>query len=418
MAAKNKADSDGQCVGKVDSTSTPSIVGLGYPLVDLLSTTINPNSFGLASGETVLATSSLTYSDLFSQLVLSQDTKIIAGGSTLNTIRILQWLFSTSAFENVASFIGCVGNDKYSHLLQSAMLSDFVIPILETIKGGEGNVAQGEGMSDEITCDNDNDKEILSTGTSGVLVSPSTGERTLVTFLGASKHLSQSFIQSQEPWRILTKCRWVFSCGFMCQSSEHYQIASLVAKMSLSKVDKCGFAINIGAPYICRNFTKQLFSLLFFSDIIFANKDEAFALAEAAGWMSVSTTLEEIAIKIAELRDNEMVYKTRRIVALTCGKDPTVFALFDLSTSPRAISFSIPIHPDDIVPNEKIVDLTGAGDAFAGGFMAYVMKSTDPHIYTSDCILNATRTGHWAASRVVRSQGATWVKGEGKCPFL
>lgn len=411
MATKNKADSD--------DPITPSIVGLGYPLVDLLSTTIYPSSFGLVSGETVLATSSAAYCDLFSQLVHSQDTKIIAGGSTLNSIRILQWLFSTIAFENAAAFIGCVGNDRYSQLLQSAMLSDFVIPILE--------VAQVEEMGDEMTCDSDNDnKEILSTGTSGVLISPSTGERTLVTFLGASKYLSQSFTQSKEPWKVLTNCRWVFSCGFMCQSSapEHYQIASLVAKMSSLKVGNCGFAMNIGAPYICRNFTKQLFSLLFLSDIIFANKDEAFALAEAAGWMSLSTTLEEIARKIAELRDeteteSTMVYKTRRIVALTCGKDPTVCALFDLSTSPCAISFSIPIHPDDIVPNEKIVDLTGAGDAFAGGFIAYVIKSSDPHIYTRDCILNATRIGHWAASRVVRSQGATWVKDEGKkCPFL
>jgi adenosine kinase len=378
------------------TSNNPVIIGLGYPLVDLVSSSINPSDVGLISGETFLASasSSSTYTDLFSRLLSSHDTKIIAGGSTLNTIRALQWLLASDVNSNVAAFMGCVGKDKFASVLQTAMIQDNVLPILEI-------------------------KDDMQTGTSGVLISPDDGERTLVTYLGASKKLSLKFIQSEKQWEMLTNCRWIFSCGFMCQASadEHYKIVNIVAKMCLLKTEG-GFALNLGAKYICQEYTRELLSLTTLSDIVFANKDEAFALAQSANWNSSPLTLEEISIKIAELQSDDIsIRKSRRIVALTQGSGPTICALFDSNQSPHAISIIVPIHANELVPKEDIIDLNGVGDCFSGGFMAFVVKNATK-VYTSKYVVNATRSGHWAASRVVRSLGASWEKNGEVCKYL
>jgi sugar/nucleoside kinase (ribokinase family) len=52
-----------------------------------------------------------------------------------------------------------------------------------------------------------------------------------------------------------------------------------------------------------------------------------------------------------------------------------------------------------VTPVVHIVDTTGAGDAFAAGFL--------PHYANSKEILNAIAQGHAVASRVLQSPGAT-----------
>jgi 2-dehydro-3-deoxygluconokinase len=52
-----------------------------------------------------------------------------------------------------------------------------------------------------------------------------------------------------------------------------------------------------------------------------------------------------------------------------------------------------------VTPVAHIVDTTGAGDAFAAGFL--------PHYATTKEITNAVAHGHAVASRVLQSPGAT-----------
>ena len=396
------------------STFIPQVCGIGYPLVDVIST-LDPSNAStfllnhkLIAGETILATSSSTYINLFTQLLQSQKTIAIAGGSSLNTLRILQWLITTT-HKKATAFIGSIGNDEFATILKSAMIKDEVEPLLET------------------------SQEMIQTGSSAVLVSPD-GERTLVTYLGASKNLSQKYINSDIIWNKLAspKCKWIFSCGFMCQSSaiDHYKIALDVAKLCYTTKTRKkdneeqefkGFAINIGAPYICTEYTKELLSLLLLSDIIFCNKSEALALSTACKWVTCYT-VQDISQKIATLGQDDTLSDTikRRIVIITQGKDPTICSTFDDEIGIKTYVF--PINLQDTIPIEQIVDLAGAGDAFAAGFMAYVLLNMSNNITSmtinEDHIKFAIQTGQWAASRIVKSRGATWEEKEELCPYL
>merc|ERR1719163_1293742 len=65
-----------------------------------------------------------------------------------------------------------------------------------------------------------------------------------------------------------------------------------------------------------------------------------------------------------------------RCVVFTQGKDPTLVAVGGV------------IHqfPVPLLEKEKLVDTNGAGDAFVGGFLAYLAKGGD----MSDCVKRAT----------------------------
>ena len=49
------------------------------------------------------------------------------------------------------------------------------------------------------------------------------------------------------------------------------------------------------------------------------------------------------------------------------------------------------------VSKSEIIDTNGAGDCFAGGFLAYYMKGFAVH----QCI----EAGHWAAAQILRRRG-------------
>lgn len=86
--------------------------------------------------------------------------------------------------------------------------------------------------------------------------------------------------------------------------------------------------------------------------------------------------------------------KKNRIVIITCG--PNSAKACEYSHKDKKIISYIELDPE-LVDVENIVDLNGAGDAFAGGFLAYHSNG-----YSLE---NSVRAGHLAASLIIQTRG-------------
>lgn len=83
----------------------------------------------------------------------------------------------------------------------------------------------------------------------------------------------------------------------------------------------------------------------------------------------------------------------KRVAIITQGTDPTVVAV-----QGEGDAKSYPVHP---IGKEEIVDTTGAGDAFAGGFFAGVVQGKS----LESCV----DQGQWLAAQSLRELGPSWV---------
>ena len=79
----------------------------------------------------------------------------------------------------------------------------------------------------------------------------------------------------------------------------------------------------------------------------------------------------------------------KRVAIITQGTDPTIVAVQD-EGEPK----SFPVHK---INKDEIVDTTGAGDAFAGGFFAGVVQG--------DNIETCVDKGQWLAALSLRELG-------------
>lgn len=113
------------------------------------------------------------------------------------------------------------------------------------------------------------------------------------------------------------------------------------------------FMMNLSAPFICEFFGKPLSAALPYVDVLFGNEDELDAFAKAND--IAATDRKEIALKISNLE--KINDKRKRVVIITQGSEPVIMA------KDNEI-FEFPVTK---LPEEKVVDTNGAGDAFVGG---------------------------------------------------
>ena len=119
------------------------------------------------------------------------------------------------------------------------------------------------------------------------------------------------------------------------------------------------FAINLSAPFIAQFFQVQLQQVLPYCDLVFGNEAEAEAWASATGQPDKSD-LGAIAQAIAALPKANP--SRPRTVIFTHGAKATIVA-----SSKESVPRVFNVHA---LKDEEIVDTNGAGDAFAGGFVA------------------------------------------------
>lgn len=156
-----------------------------------------------------------------------------------------------------------------------------------------------------------------------------------------------------------------------------------------AKEDK-PFIFNISAPFIAQFFKDPLAATSPYWDYIICNETEAAAWAETQG-LPVESSVTEIAKKLANLpKKNE---KRSRYVVVTQGTEPTVV----VESGSNGTVTEYPVHA---IGMDKINDTNGAGDAFAGGFVAGIVQGKD--------LKTAVDMGQWLAKLSIQELGPSY----------
>ena len=139
--------------------------------------------------------------------------------------------------------------------------------------------------------------------------------------------------------------------------------------------------MNFSAPFIAKDFTKELHEILPYTDIIIGNESEAEAWAIANG-LPDSKNIPAIARSIALLPKSNP--SRPRNVIFTQGAHQTVRVTSNEPDSPKMF----PVNP---LADAQIADTNGAGDAFAGGFVGALVsgKNIDESIVAGHALAHA-----------------------------
>ena len=203
-------------------------------------------------------------------------------------------------------------------------------------------------------------KEELPTGTCLILITPDS-ERTMCTFLGTAGKINENDVSSDA----IKKSEIVFLEGYLWDEGEPKKAfdkainnANKVA-MSLSDL----FCVDRHKPHFLNLVKNKL-------NITFANEQEITSLIEAKNFNEVIDFSKQL----------------NKLVVITRGEKGAI------AINGEEISES------DVKKNLKIVDLTGAGDLFAAGFLhGHVNK-----LSTKECLEKGTEM----SSKVIQQIGA------------
>ena len=203
-------------------------------------------------------------------------------------------------------------------------------------------------------------KEELPTGTCLILVTPDS-ERTMCTFLGTAGKINENDVSSDA----IKRCEIIFLEGYLWDEGEpkkaFEKAINNANKVAMSLSDQ--FCVDRHKPHFLNLVQNKL-------DITFANEQEISSLIGAKKFDEVINFSKQL----------------KKLVVVTRGEKGAV-----------AIKGE-EVFESGIKKNLKIVDLTGAGDLFAAGFLhGYVNK-----LLIKECLEKGTEM----SSKVIQQIGA------------
>lgn len=283
--------------------------------------------------------------------------KYIAGGCSYNAIRVLNWMIPEEERGSVAC-LGSVGDDEDGLRYKTLLKNESIIPLFETFIGKEtGKCA--------VFCLN--------------------RERAHITDLGASILISDQFVE--ENWEILKTLKLVYTELYILSSRA--SIVNRLARLCLDEDKTFGF--NFPSAFFLFKFSDEILDMISYGDVLFSNKEEAKFFVKEVLQISFDEDYE-LSIIISQLPKKNV--NKKRVVIVTCGPDPAHIAVYNHLTKKLEFSQSYEIIH---VAKDQIVDTNGAGDSFAGGFLASYMKGASYE--------NCMKSGHWAAQRIIKERG-------------
>jgi sugar/nucleoside kinase (ribokinase family) len=203
-------------------------------------------------------------------------------------------------------------------------------------------------------------KEISPTGTCLILITPD-AERTMVTFLGIAGKINEQDINK----KAAQESEMIFLEGYLWDEGEPKSAFDKAMLLSNTK------AMSLSDQFCVERHKNDFLDLVKNKlDIIFANEQEIRSLIDAKSFKDVI----------------EFGKQLGKLLIITRGEKG-----------------SIAIENQEIIecqskPNLKIVDLTGAGDLFAAGFLHGLINN----ISTKECLEKGTKM----SSKIIQKIGA------------
>ena len=260
--------------------------------------------------------------------------KVVAGGSVANTMSGIAYL------NGMSSFIGKINSDSFGEIYKKS-LEDINVTFLYLQKN-----------------------ENLSTGASIILITPDS-ERTMCTYLGISSQLSESDISENN----ILNNEIIFLEGYLWDKGISEKMFKHV--INIAKKNKIKIAMSL-SDIFCVTRHKEDFYNLFKNDldILIGNENE----------------INELTNKKNLLDSINQLKKLNKLVVIT-----------------RSENGSIAIKDNEIIncdstKVDKIIDLTGAGDLFAAGFLKEYLDKSE----IKKCLI----TGSILASKIIQKIGA------------
>ena len=260
-------------------------------------------------------------------------TAQVAGGMVGNSCAVL------ASLGGQARFVGKVGDDALGQVYRASM-SDVGV-LMETAS-----------------------HETMPTGRCLIAVTPD-AERSMATSLGAAGHVTEADIRAEE----VASARYAFLEGFLFEGEASRSALGAVVRAARGADAKVAITL-CDTGLVERQHDALLAFVRDGVDLVFANEAEAMAL----------TGTDDVDAGVAAMQG--LVPSA----AVTRGADGST--VFGPGAAPRTVPAIAP---------ERLVDTTGAGDAYAGGFLFGVTRGRP----LEDC----ARLGGLAASEVISHMG-------------
>jgi len=260
--------------------------------------------------------------------------KVVAGGSVANTMAGISYL------KGSPSFIGKVNSDKFGDLYKKSLEEiDVSFPYIKK-------------------------DESLPTGASIILITPDS-ERTMCTYLGISSHLSANDISKNS----ILDHELIFLEGYLWDKGDSEKMFKHA--INIAKENKIEIAMSL-SDIFCVTRHKQDFYNLLRNDlnILIGNENEINELTGKKNLLDSINQLKEFDKLIVITRSNKGSLAIKNNEVINC----------------------------ESIKVDKVLDLTGAGDLFAAGFLKEYLDKSD--------IKKCLTVGSIAASKIIQKIGA------------
>jgi fructokinase len=260
--------------------------------------------------------------------------KVVAGGSVANTMAGIAYL------KGNPSFIGKINSDNFGEKYRKS---------LQDINVNFSYIEKNEN---------------LSTGASIILITPDS-ERTMCTYLGISSHLSANDIDENN----IKNHDLIFLEGYLWDKG----ISEKMFKhaINIAKKNKVKIAMSLSDIFCVTRHKQDFYNLLRDDlDILIGNENE----------------INELANKITLLDSINQLKELNKLIVVTRSENGSM-----------AIKNNEIINCNSIKV-DKILDLTGAGDLFAAGFLKEYLDNYN--------IKKCLETGSILASKIIQKIGA------------